>query len=133
MHGLASGTWSSTLRITILSVVIFQNLDFLGQIKVNHFWKRWCKEYLSGRREAHAYVARKHSDHGNPPVTVGDTVIVSDDSLLHGHWNSAKKSSPPPSAYHIIIRRMPGMKMEFIINGGMRYCCQLCISTLRIQ
>ena len=28
-------------------------------------------------------MARKHSDHGNPPVTVGDIVIV---NLLCGHW-----------------------------------------------
>ena len=72
-------------EFTLNAIQVTHRVKHLNNV-LNHFWKRWRKEYLSGLREAHAYVARKHSDHGNPHVTVGDIVIVSDDSLPRGQW-----------------------------------------------
>eukprot|EP00731_Ephydatia_muelleri_P026680 Em0018g780a len=81
-------------EFTLNAIQVTHRVKHLNNV-LNHFWKRWRKEYLSGLREAHAYVARKHSDHGNPHVTVGDIVIVSDDSLPRGQWKLGNCARAP--------------------------------------
>ena len=50
---------------------------------LNHFWKR---EYLSTLREVHAQVVRRHPSNGEPPISVGEIVVVKDDHLPRGQW-----------------------------------------------
>ena len=51
---------------------------------LTHFWKRWRSEYLSELREAHSYSAKKTLC--RPHVSVGDVVVVHDDTLPRGLW-----------------------------------------------
>ena len=51
---------------------------------LNHFWKRWRSEYLAELRESHKHLLGK--SRGHPQVSVGDMVIVHDDSLPRSFW-----------------------------------------------
>jgi hypothetical protein len=51
---------------------------------LNHFWKRWRSEYLAELRESHKHLLKK--SRGNPAVSVGDVVIVHDESLPRSFW-----------------------------------------------
>lgn len=57
---------------------------------LNHFWKRWKREYLLELREAHRYHNGKED--ATPP-SVGDIVLVSDDSTPRGLWKLARVNS----------------------------------------
>ena len=54
---------------------------------LNHFWKRWSKEYLLELREAHRH---QHSSKGLSPIDVGDIVVVHDQDHPRGFWKLAK-------------------------------------------
>ena len=51
---------------------------------LNHFCKRWRNEYLAELRESHRQLLKKAQ--GNPQVSVGDVVIVHEESLPRGFW-----------------------------------------------
>ena len=47
---------------------------------LNHFWRRWRQEYLAELRESHRNY-NQHCSAGDPVISVGDVVVVHDDSL----------------------------------------------------
>ena len=51
---------------------------------LNHFWKRWRNQYLAELRESHRNLLKK--SHGKPQVSVGDMVIVHEESLPRSFW-----------------------------------------------
>ena len=51
---------------------------------INHFWRRWRREYLAELRESHRYLLKK--SRGDPHVAAGDIVIVQDESLPRSFW-----------------------------------------------
>ena len=54
---------------------------------LNHFWRRWSKEYLLELRDAH----RQRSVVGTPnPVKKGDIVLVHDQDRPRGFWKIAQ-------------------------------------------
>ena len=56
------------------------------------FWKRWKKEYLSQLQIRLKWNERKRN------VTVGDVVLMQDDSLPRCHWQLGKIISVKPSS-----------------------------------
>lgn len=50
---------------------------------MNHFWKRWRGEYLLELRNSHRI---KSKTLGIKPISIGDVVIVHDDSKKRGDW-----------------------------------------------
>ena len=54
---------------------------------LNHFWKRWSKEYLLELRESHRH---QHSTKSLYPIDVGDIVVVHDQDHPRGFWKLAK-------------------------------------------
>ena len=54
---------------------------------LNHFWKRWSKEYLLDLRDAH----RQQKIGGtSAPVQIGDIVLVHDQDHPRGFWKMAR-------------------------------------------
>ncbi|XP_028397211.1 uncharacterized protein LOC114521021 [Dendronephthya gigantea] len=53
---------------------------------MNHFWKRWREEYLVELRNAH----RIKLTGGSRTISVGDVVVVHDESQPRGLWRLAK-------------------------------------------
>ena len=51
---------------------------------LNHFWRRWRREYLAELRESHRHLLRKCQ--GSPHISIGDLVVVHDESLPRGSW-----------------------------------------------
>lgn len=54
---------------------------------LNHFWKRWGREYLLELRDAHRQRGPKKSDN---PIAVGDVVLVHDENSPRGFWKIAR-------------------------------------------
>ena len=50
---------------------------------LSHFWRRWGIEYLNELRECHRYSTTKKA-HLHPTVSLGDIVIIHDDTLPRG-------------------------------------------------
>jgi len=55
-----------------------------NNLVLNHFWRRWCQEYLAELRESHRGYSQRCS--GVPTISVGDVVIVHEESLPRGFW-----------------------------------------------
>ena len=66
--------------------IINKRMRYLSRI-LDHFWKRWRSEYLLSLREQHK-IPRGTTE--KPQVTVGDIVLVHDDSRKRGFWNLGK-------------------------------------------
>ena len=54
---------------------------------LDRFWKRWRTEYLAELRESHRYVKKSR---GTTQLSVGDIVVIHDDSKRRGFWNLGK-------------------------------------------
>ena len=54
---------------------------------LNHFWKRWSKEYLLELRDTHR---RWHASKTSTPLKIGDIVVVHDEDNSRGFWKFAK-------------------------------------------
>ena len=54
---------------------------------LNHFWKRWSKEYLLELRDAHR---QKRSTSTSTNIRVGDVVLVHDQDHPRGFWKMAR-------------------------------------------
>ena len=54
--------------------------------KLDHFWKRWKREYLSELREHH----RRNLPKGSTVVQVGDMVTVAEEGVSRGKWRLGK-------------------------------------------
>ena len=65
---------------------ITKRMKHLNNI-LNHFWKRWRSEYLLELRDAHRQTKGKRLS--DCPVSVGDIVLVHDESLPRGFWKIA--------------------------------------------
>ena len=57
---------------------------------VDHFWKRWRREYLVDLGEHHRLVASKQK---TQPVRVGDVVVVHEDNVRRNQWRLGKIES----------------------------------------
>ena len=55
-------------------------------LKLDHFWKRWKREYLSELREHHKRNVRK----GGAIVETGDIVTVAEEGVSRGKWRLGK-------------------------------------------
>ena len=58
-------------------------------VKLNHFWKRWRKEYLVELRNAHRHSPITHGHGVAREIRVGEVVMVHDDDLPRGQWKLA--------------------------------------------
>ena len=56
---------------------------------MNHFWSRWRNEYLMELRESH----RVETRNGNETVSLGDIVVVHEESRPRGLWRLGKVES----------------------------------------
>ena len=54
---------------------------------INHFWDRWCKEYLVNLREHHKMNSYKKS---KPTIQLNDVVIIEDANRPLSLWHLAK-------------------------------------------
>ena len=55
-----------------------------NNLVLNHFWRRWCPEYLAELRESHHGYSQRCS--GVPTISVGDVVVVHEESLPCRFW-----------------------------------------------
>ena len=55
---------------------------------LDHFWKRWKDEYLTGLRESHAYGQKVK--HGDIEIAVGDVVLIYDPNQSRNMWRMGK-------------------------------------------
>ena len=53
---------------------------------LNHFWRRWSREYLLELRESH----RRQASKDRPPIKVGDVVLLEDQDKPRGFWRLAR-------------------------------------------
>ena len=70
----------------ISDVSVQRRARYLNSV-LNHFWKRWSKEYLLELRESHRH---QHKGKSCPSISVGDIVIVYDQDHPRGFWKVAK-------------------------------------------
>ena len=54
---------------------------------LNHFWRRWSKEYLLELRDAHR---QRHPTNTSTTIKVGDVVLLHDQNHPRGFWKMAK-------------------------------------------
>ena len=54
-------------------VALTRRMHHLNQV-LDHFWKRWKVEYLTGLRESHAYGQKVKR--GDIEIAVGDVVLI---------------------------------------------------------
>lgn len=66
---------------------------------VQHFWKRWSREYLHEIQQR----SKWYSDRGSP-INVGDIVVVSDDNLPPLRWKLARVHALHPSPIDTKVR-----------------------------
>ena len=62
-----------------------KHLKYLS-CKLDHFWRRWKREYLSELREHH----RRNLPGGSTVVQVGDMVTVAKEGVSRGKWRLGK-------------------------------------------
>ena len=60
---------------------------------LEHFWRRWKKEYLLELREAHRHAKHPPKETTCGRIMVGDLVLVHEDSRPRGFWKIAKVES----------------------------------------
>ncbi len=75
---------------------------------IDHFWRRWRKEYLVGLREMHSHY--KNPPH-TPRVVVGDVVIIHSDDQPRGMWKLGKVEellTDPDGEHRAAVLRVAG-------------------------
>lgn len=55
---------------------------------LQHFWKRWSREYLTELRDAHRYGTSPQG--GNKEITIGDVVLIHDEKHPRAFWKLGK-------------------------------------------
>ena len=60
---------------------------------LEHFWRRWKKEYLLELRESHRHSKHPPKESNCGTITVGDVVLVHKDNRPRGLWKLAKMES----------------------------------------
>ena len=65
------------------STLISKRMKYLSKL-LEHFWRRWQKEYLLGLREQHRLSPRRNM--GDLEITVGDVVIIHEECLPRSRW-----------------------------------------------
>ena len=57
---------------------------------LEHFWKRWKREYLLELREAHRQLGSRPSKGITDPISIGDIVLVHEVDRPRGFWKLAR-------------------------------------------
>ena len=57
---------------------------------LEHFWRRWKKEYLLELRESHRHSKHPPKESNRGTITVGEVVLVHEDNRPRGFWKLAK-------------------------------------------
>ena len=73
----------------------------------NHYWKRWKQEYL------HHLTVRNKWRKEEPPLQVGDIVLVSEDNVSRGKWPLARVTEVRPGRDGLVERQQCGRKRVF--------------------
>ena len=68
-------------------VALTRRMHHLNQV-LDHFWKRWKDEYLTGLRESHAYGQK--GKQGDIEIAVGDVVLIYDPNQSRNMWRMGK-------------------------------------------
>ena len=68
-------------------VALTRRMHHLNQV-LDHFWKRWKVEYLTGLRESHAYGQKVKR--GDTDIAVGDVVLIYDPNQSRNMWRMGK-------------------------------------------
>lgn len=63
-----------------------KRMIYLSKV-MDHFWRRWKKEYLLELRDSHRYAASKGS---TDQIAVGDMVVVHETGQPRGYWKLAR-------------------------------------------
>ena len=66
--------------------VLSKRMKHLSQV-LDHFWKRWRREYLAELRDAHQFQTRSNGTHH---ISVGDVVLIHDDDHPRTFWKLGK-------------------------------------------
>ena len=73
---------------------------------LNHFWKRWQREYLHQLSPRHKWMQESSS------VAVGDIVLISEDRVARGHWPMGRIIAVHPGndglLYTVTLRTQKG-------------------------
>ena len=75
---------------------------------LDHFWRRWSKEYLIGLREMHSHYKKSSR---TPRVAVGDVVIIHSDDQPRGMWRLGKVEellTGPDGEHRAAVLRVAG-------------------------
>ena len=70
--------------------VLTANSRYLQTTALNHYWKRWQREYL------HLLSVRSKWQEENPSIREGDIVLVSDDNVSRTKWPKARVEKVHP-------------------------------------
>lgn len=63
-----------------------RRVKYLNSV-INHFWRRWSKEYLLELRDSHRHQA---SNKEAPLIKTGDVVLIHDSNKPRGFWRLAR-------------------------------------------
>uniref|UniRef100_A0A1X7TL52 DUF5641 domain-containing protein n=1 Tax=Amphimedon queenslandica TaxID=400682 RepID=A0A1X7TL52_AMPQE len=95
---------------------------FERMVKIEHFWKRWCSEYLLELKEQHRY---SKGDNAEVEIKVGDIVIVKSNEKRRGFWNLGKVESIIPERDGLIrgatVRVATGGRKSTLLNRPVQH------------
>ncbi|XP_065658112.1 uncharacterized protein LOC136082626 [Hydra vulgaris] len=91
-------------------------LKYLKTI-IDHYWKRFCREYIAQLRERHLYDSKNQRKKCGEYLQVGDVVLINDDQLKRNLWKQGVVEE-------LIIsndKRVRGAILKTCINGHVSF------------
>ena len=70
----------------ITSEQLQRRMKYLNSV-INHFWRRWSKEYLLELRDSHRY---RTTYKEGPFIKTGNVVLIHDEDKPRGFWRLAR-------------------------------------------
>ena len=116
---LPDGPYNELADISIKVADITKRIIHLNKV-LEHFWRRWKKEYLLELQESHCQA--KHPPKGSKCgiIAVGDVVLVHEESKPRGFWKLAKVENLIKGAADGLIRgatvRLQSADKRFVIT-----------------
>ena len=94
MMSLPDGPYNNELSEDIGTNVtdITKRMIHLNQV-LEHFWRRWKKEYLLELRESHRQAKHPPKESSCSTIAEGDVVLIHEDNRPRGFWKPAKVES----------------------------------------